>query len=272
MLISDRQSNSTLKEKKRILVVEDEAHIAEGIKLNLTINGYDVKIASDGMIAVALWRSWQPDLIVLDIMLPIIDGFSVLRTIRKEDEKLPVLILSAKSSAEDKVHGLRCGVDDYLAKPFDLDEFLLRINRLITKTSWYAKKTPFPDKEPSSLNQNLSYEHSIVPAQIDSTQINSDRFDFGGNHIDFITGKASCQIGEITLTEQELKLLKILIANRGIPLSRQELLEAGWGYSGDITTRTLDNFMVRLRRYFEKNPRKPIYFKSRRSVGYLFDL
>ncbi|MBF0302503.1 MAG: response regulator transcription factor [Desulfamplus sp.] len=270
MVISDKKSVPTVTEKKRILVVEDESHIAEGIKLNLTIKGYDVKVASDGMEGIELWRSWNPDLIVLDIMLPVIDGFSLLSKIRKEDEKLPVLILSAKSSVEDKVHGLRCGVDDYLAKPFDLDEFLLRIERLITRTSWYAKNSELSDQELSY--KNIKSQNPLLSPKIDSNeQFSNDQFTFGDNHIDFITGKASCQIGEIILTEQEIKLLKILITNRGRPLSRQELLEAGWGYSGDITTRTLDNFMVRLRRYFENNPRKPVYFKSRRSVGYLFD-
>lgn len=261
-------------EKKRILVVEDESHIAEGIKLNLSIQGYDVKIASDGVAGIDLWQSWHPDLIVLDIMLPMIDGFSVLRTIRKEDEKLPVLILSAKSSVEDKVNGLRCGVDDYLAKPFDLDEFLLRVDRLITRTSWYAKSAyETTSKNGAIKEESESNLTGYRPKVLSESQVPpvGDSYLFGCNHIDFITGKAYCQAGEIILTEQEVKLLRILIANRGRPVSRQELLEAGWGYSGDITTRTLDNFMVRLRKYFEINPRKPIYFKSRRSVGYLFD-
>ncbi len=252
-------------EKKRILVIEDESHIAEGIKLNLTIQGYHVKVAPDGMLGIKLWRTWSPHLIVLDIMLPVIDGFSVLRTIRKEDQKLPVLILSAKSSVEDKVQGLRCGVDDYLAKPFDLDEFILRIERLITRTSWYVKNSESQFQNPPSDNPLLSQQFD------GNDKFSNEQFTFGGNHIDFITGKASCQAGDIMLTEQEIKLLKILIANRSRPVSRHQLLEAGWGYSGDITTRTLDNFMVRLRKYFEKNPKKPVYFKSRRSVGYLFD-
>ncbi len=264
------ESPQKMREKTRILVVEDESHIAEGIKLNLLIKGYDVKIASDGLTGIKFWREWNPNLIILDIMLPVIDGFSVLRTIRKEDEKLPVLILSAKSSVEDKIHGLRCGVDDYLAKPFDLDEFLLRIERLITRTSWYAKSptTSTQDSESQSWTPN---NRQISQHFYGDEKITNQSFTFGDNHIDFITGKASGQAGEIVLTEQELKLLKILIANRRRPVSRQELLGAGWGYSGDITTRTLDNFMVRLRKYFEKNPRKPVYFKSRRSVGYLFD-
>ena len=120
-------------EKKRILVIEDEVHIADGIRLNLSIQGFYVKIAADGIEGLAQWRSWRPDLIILDIMLPMIDGFSILKTIRQEDEKIPVLILSARGDTKDKVKGLRYGVDDYLSKPFDLEEFLLRVERLIKK-------------------------------------------------------------------------------------------------------------------------------------------
>jgi len=123
--------------KKRILIIEDEAHIADGIRLNLSIQGYGVKIAQDGIAGLELWRSWEPDLIVLDIMLPMIDGFSILKTIRKEDEKIPVLILSARGDTKDKVKGLKYGVDDYLSKPFDLEEFLLRIKRLLKKKTWF---------------------------------------------------------------------------------------------------------------------------------------
>ena len=126
-------------EKKRILVIEDEVHIADGIRLNLSIQGYDVKIAIDGIEGLEKWRSWKPDLIILDIMLPMIDGFSILKTIRQEDEKIPVLILSARGDTKDKVKGLRYGVDDYLSKPFDLEEFLLRVERLLKKKTWYEK-------------------------------------------------------------------------------------------------------------------------------------
>ncbi len=274
--------------KKRILVIEDESHIAEGIKLNLSIQGYDVQVAPDGVIGLDMWRSWAPDLIVLDVMLPMIDGFSVLRTIRKEDEKLPVLILSAKSSVEDKLHGLRCGVDDYLAKPFDLDEFLLRVKRLIARGAWYVREDDVKqDNHPSKKgNKNIdsSPGNTNTPHRDANTSqkshLNRDGFTgsfdgehycFGNNKVDFITCEALCHGSRIILTEQEIKLLKIFIANRGRPLSRRDLLESGWGYSSDISTRTLDNFMVRFRKYFEKNPKKPIHFKSRRSVGYIFD-
>lgn len=240
-------------QEKRILVVEDEQHIAEGIKLNLNIQGYQVKIAPDGAAGLDLWRQWHPDLIILDIMLPMIDGLSVLKQIRKEDEKLPVLILSAKGSAEDRVRGLRCGVDDYLAKPFDLDEFLLRVDRLLARTSWYAA---------DQADQTPDEGELPFPGEL---------YTFGANQVNFTTCKAESMAGTIELTEQEIKLLKVFIANRGKPVSRQELLAAGWGYSSDTTTRTVDNFMVRFRKYFEADSKHPVYFKSRRSVGYIFD-
>ncbi len=237
--------------KKRILVIEDEAHIADGIRLNLSIQGYGVKIAQDGIAGLELWRSWQPDLIILDIMLPMIDGFSILKTIRKEDEKIPVLILSARGDTKDKVKGLKYGVDDYLSKPFDLEEFLLRIKRLLKKKTWFKD---------DNKDNNLEYK-----------RFEGDSYNFGINHIDFITFKASCAAGEIILTEQEIVLLKLFIGNKGKPLSREMLLTAGWGYSKDTTTRTVDNFIVRFRKYFEEKPKNPVYFISRRSVGYVFD-
>lgn len=236
-------------QKKRILVIEDEVHIADGIGLNLSLQGYEAKISPDGIDGLSQWRSWKPDLIILDIMLPMIDGFSILKTIREQDEKIPILILSARGDTKDKVKGLRYGVDDYLSKPFDLEEFLLRVERLLRKKAWYD-----PDKrEP----ETLVFE--------------GNHYAFGGNQIDFITFKAQCRAGDIILTEQEIVLLKIFIANAGKPLSREMLLNSGWGYAKDTTTRTVDNFIVRFRKYFENNPKKPVYFISRRSVGYVFD-
>jgi two-component system, OmpR family, alkaline phosphatase synthesis response regulator PhoP len=238
-------------QKKRVLVIEDEARIAEGLRLNLSLAGYAISVAADGIDGLEKWRTWHPHLIILDIMLPMIDGFSILKTIRQEDEKIPVLILSARGDTRDKVKGLRYGVDDYLAKPFDLEEFLLRVERLIQKSTWYK-----PAASGSDVNQSM---------------FQGDQYRFGDNHVDFITFKACCAAGEIILTEQEITLLKIFIANRGRPLSREMLLNAGWGYSSDTSTRTVDNFMVRFRKYFEENPKDPRFFKSRRSVGYIFD-
>jgi len=233
----------------RILVVEDERHIAEGLKLNLSFQGYAVKIATDGISAIQDWKSWQPDLIVLDLMLPGIDGFSVLRNIRLEDERVPILVLSAKTAPNDKVQCFSYGVDDYLQKPFNLDEFLLRVERLLKRGSWSRSR------------------ENIEPA--DSSFGNE--YAFGNNRIDFNLATAHCRNEKIKLTEQEIKLIKLFVANKGKPLSRKKLLEIGWGYTGQTETRTVDNFIVRFRKYFEENPKKPRFFKSLRSVGYIFD-
>ncbi len=232
--------------KKCILIIEDDRHIAEGIQLNLTLQGYDVVIAPDGVAGLNKWKEIRPDLVILDIMLPGIDGFSILQSIRLEDERLPILILSAKGDPDDRIKGLAFGVDDYLAKPFNLEELLLRVERLLKRVGW-----------------NRENQVSIPPT--------FDTYHFGDNHIDFKTNTARCHIGEVSLTEQESKVLKLFVANRGKPLSREKLLQIGWGYTRKTTTRTVDNFIVRFRKYFEADPRNPIYFKSLRSIGYLFD-
>jgi DNA-binding response OmpR family regulator len=236
--------------QKRILIIEDDEHIAQGLKLNLSLQGYEVSIAGEGTSGLRMWKEWNPHLIVLDIMLPGLDGLSVLRHIRVEDEKLPVLILSAKGGHDDKVKGFSFGVDDYLAKPFNLEEFLVRIERLMKRSSWSRGGTVNEGQEAQEL------KHTYV---------------FGSNTIDFETMTAQGAHGTIHLTDQEVRLLKIFIANRGKPLSRKVLLEVGWGYSGETTTRTVDNFIVRLRKYFENDPENPVYFKSIRSIGYVFD-
>ena len=236
-------------DKKRILVIEDDHHIAEGLNLNLSLQGYDVGIAMNGVTGVQMWREWRPDLIVLDIMLPGIDGLSILRNIRLEDEKIPILILSAKVETDYKVKGLAYGVDDYLTKPFSLEEFLLRVDRLIKRASWSN-----PD---AALASNLSEDETTV-------------FSFGNNKVDFKTMTATCKVGKVRLTEQEAKLLKLFLMNPGKPLSRDKLLQIGWGYTKGTTTRTVDNFIVRFRKYFEDNPKNPSYFISIRSVGYVF--
>ncbi len=232
------------KRKKRILIIEDDVHIAEGMKLNLSLQGYEVAIAPDGPSGLEAWKETAPDLIVLDVMLPRIDGLEVLRSIRSRNERIPILIVSAKGDPADKVKGLSFGVDDYLSKPFNLEEFLLRVDHLITKVTWYRDEAA---EDPSRI------------------------YAFGGNRIDFATAIAECRSGTITLTDQEVKLLKLFIANRGKPLSRKKLLESGWGYTQGTATRTIDNFIVRFRKYFEENPQKPVYFKSRRAFGYVFD-
>ncbi|KZY28019.1 DNA-binding response regulator [Oleiphilus sp. HI0081] len=233
-------------ENERILVVEDECHIAEGLRLNLELQGYKVALAETGTSGLALWKQWRPHLIVLDVMLPGIDGVSVLKRIRLEDERLPILILSAKNSAQDRIEGFNHGVDDYLSKPFNLEEFLLRVERLLKQSSWQDNS-------------------------IDAASGSQDPYSFGSNKIDFLQSVAYCKGQQISLTEQELRLLRLLINNRGKALSRGEILEVAWGFSKDLSTRTVDNFIVRFRKYFEDDPKNPEFFKSRRSVGYVFD-
>lgn len=236
-------------EEIRILIIEDENHIAEGLKLNLSLQGYAAKIALDGIAGLQEWKNWQPDLIVLDLMLPGIDGVSVLRNIRLEDERVPILVLSAKTAPDDKVQCFNFGVDDYLQKPFNLDEFLLRVERLLKRVSWNRS----PD---GAQEDELTF---------------GDYYTFGNNRIDFNLSIAHCSDEKIKLTEQEIKLIKLFISNKGKPLSRKKLLEIGWGYTGKTETRTVDNFIVRFRKYFEENPKKPKFFKSLRSVGYIFN-
>lgn len=235
-----------MKPKKKILIIEDDAHIAEGLALNLRLQGYETEIAADGPSGVDAWEKIRPDLIILDIMLPGFDGLSVLQAIRLKDERLPILVLSAKSASDDKIRGLSYGVDDYLAKPFNLEELLLRVDRLVQRADW-------------------SREH------LDEGPARKMRYTFGGNTVDFESGAAHCRQGEITLTEQETRLLKFFAANPGKPLSRDRILEIVWGYTRKVSTRTLDGFIVRFRRYFEEDPKDPRFFKSIRSVGYLFD-
>jgi two-component system, OmpR family, alkaline phosphatase synthesis response regulator PhoP len=232
--------------KKLILIVEDDQHIAEGLRLNLALQGYDVIVATDGVAGLSRWKESRPDLMILDIMLPGIDGLSILQSIRLEDERVPVLILSAKGDPTDRIKGLTLGGDDYLPKPFNLEELLLRVERLLKRGAW---------------NQENGGPSEPV----------FDTYRFGDNQIDFTTNTAHCRRGQISLTEQEVKVLKLFIVHRGKPLSRDTLLQIGWGYSRKTSTRTVDNFIVRFRKYFESDPKKPVYFKSLRSICYLFD-
>jgi DNA-binding response OmpR family regulator len=236
--------------KEKILIVEDEAHIAAGIRLNLELKGYEVEIARDGLEGLTKWKSFSPQLIVLDLMMPKLDGFSFLKEIRKIEERLPILILSAKDTSNDKVKCFTHGVDDFLPKPFDLDEFLLRVERLLKRSSWTKD-----DEEESNLKL---------------TCFQGDEFSFGINRVDFLKARGYHGDKEFELTVQEIKILQLFFANIGRSLQRSELLEFGWGLDGETSTRTIDNFLVRFRKYFEINPKKPQHFLSKRSIGYIF--
>ncbi|MGZ3788746.1 MAG: response regulator transcription factor [Bacteriovorax sp.] len=242
---------TTKNKGKKILVIDDEKHIAEAIKLNLKMLGHEVVIAVNGLEGLNWWREFSPDLVIVDLMMPEIDGIGVITEIRKRDPKIPVLVISAKDQVKEKIKCLSLGVDDYLSKPFDLDEFLLRVDRLLTRSIW-------------SQTEGGSSKANKQESELSS-------FTFGSNTIDFKNLKANSMHGTFDLTLQESKILKIFVETPNIPLTREEILEKALGYDRGVTTRTLDNFIVRFRKYFEADPKNPSHFKSVRSVGYLFD-
>lgn len=228
--------------KNSILLVEDEENLHEALKLNLELEGYDVTSALDGAAALKAVEDEYFDLIILDVMLPEMDGIAVAETIRISNNEVPILILSAKNSSADRVLGLKKGADDYLTKPFNLEELLLRVHKLIDK------------------NKKL---------QDKSTLGNS--YSFGDNIIDFKAQEASTKSGQkIQLSKKETMLLKLLIENKNEVVPREKILQAVWGYNVYPTTRTIDNFILNFRKYFEQDSRNPKYFHSVRGVGYKY--
>ncbi len=227
-------------EKQHILLIEDEINLARGISFNLEQEGYRISHAESGEDALDRLRYYRFSLIILDIMLPGIDGFSVCKEIRKLDARVPILILSARAEEGDRVTGLASGADDYLTKPFNLNEFLLRVKGMLRRSSWYR---PEPVEE---------------------------GYAFGENEVFLLSYHAKTAQGEIDLTDLEVKTLALFFHNEGQIVTRKTLLEGVWGYSSEAETRTLDNFVVRLRKYFEPDPAKPVFFQTIRGVGYRF--
>jgi DNA-binding response OmpR family regulator len=227
-------------ETPHILLIEDEINLARGISFNLEQEGYRISHAESGEDALDRLRYYRFSLIILDIMLPGIDGFSVCGEIRKLDARVPVLILSARAEEGDRITGLASGADDYLTKPFNLGEFLLRVKGMLRRSSWYR---PEPVEE---------------------------GYAFGENEVFLLSYHARTAQGEIDLTDLEVKTLALFFRNEGQVVTRKTLLEGVWGYSSQAETRTLDNFIVRLRKYFEPDPSKPVFFQTIRGVGYRF--
>ena len=223
----------------RILLVEDEENIRKGIQLNLELDGYEVVIAEDGKKAMSRFHSEHFDLIVLDIMLPELDGLQVCEQIRLTNTKVPILMLTARGEAQDRIEGLKKGADDYLPKPFVLEEFLLRVNNLIKRTS-------------------------------DSPENSPEVYEFGTNKVNFLTFEAEGVNGKFSLTKREAMLLKLLIDRKNEVVSRQQILQSVWGYDVFPSTRTIDNFILSFRKNFEVDQRNPKYFHSVRGVGYRF--
>lgn len=228
--------------KANILLVEDEENLHEPLKLNLEMEGYSVTSAYDGSEAVKAVANEYFDLIILDVMLPEMDGISVAETVRVNNNDVPILMLSAKNSSADKVLGLKKGADDYLTKPFNLEELLLRVEKLIQK------------------NKKLQEKESI-----------GDTYSFGNNTIDFKAQDAISYDGKkVELSKKEAMLLKLLIENRNEVVTREKILQVVWGYNVYPTTRTIDNFILNFRKYFEEDSRNPQYFHSVRGVGYKY--
>lgn len=228
--------------KGSILIVEDEENLHEALKLNLELEGYSVSSAFDGLQALKAVEQEYFDLIILDVMLPEIDGIAITETVRVQNNDVPILILSAKSTSADRVLGLKKGADDYLTKPFNLEELLLRVEKLIEK------------------NKKLLDKDSI-----------GDTYTFGSNTVDFKAQEAVSKSGEkVQLSKKEAMLLKLLIENKNQVVPREKILQTVWGYNVYPTTRTIDNFILNFRKYFEEDSRNPRYFHSVRGVGYKY--
>lgn len=227
--------------KSRILLVEDEENLREAIKMNLEIEGYEVAVADNGKLALRKAKEQRFDVVILDVMLPEMDGFTICESIRLTDSETSILFLTAKNAGEDKVHGLKMGADDYLTKPFNLEELLLRVRNLAKRSQKQSRKEAM----------------SVI--------------NFGDCSIDFTTYIAKGPKGKETeLTKKEVALLKLLIERKDSVISRKQILETVWGYDVHPSTRSIDNFIRNFRTYFEQDPSNPKHFHSVHGVGYKF--
>lgn len=226
----------------RILLAEDEKNLRDTITLNLELEGYEVVSVADGKMALKMFDEQRFNVVILDIMMPEFNGIEVCRKIRLTNSDTPILFLTAKGTTEDKLNGFKAGGDDYITKPFNLDEFLARIRVLVK----FSLRQLHQDSGLSS-------------------------YSFGPNHVDFKTFKAVGHSGqEIKLTKKEALLLKLLLDRKNQVVSRQQILQYVWGYDVYPSTRTIDNFILSFRKYFESDPKNPQYIQSIRGVGYKF--
>ena len=228
--------------KASLLVVEDEISLREALKLNLEMEDYEVTTADNGPDVLKLVKNEYFDLIILDIMIPEMDGLTVCETIRMQHNHVPILFLSARNSGADRVAGLKKGGDDYMTKPFNLEELLLRVDKLIAKN----RKI----REPQSAG---------------------DVYEFDGCKIDFSAHTCIDKDGASQeLSKKEAALLKLLVEHKNEVVSREHILQVVWGYNVYPTTRTIDNFILNFRKYFEQDSRNPRHFHSVRGIGYKF--
>ncbi|HEY1697140.1 MAG TPA: response regulator transcription factor [Polyangiaceae bacterium] len=226
--------------KRRVLVVEDDASIALGLRINLEAEGYVVFAAEDGERGLEIARAERPDLVILDVMLPKMNGFQLLQTLRREGMATPIIILSARTGEMDKVTGLELGAEDYVAKPFSLAELLARVRGAL-------RRGPRPAEAPRSLHQ------------------------FGDVRIDAAARTVTRAGGPVEMTATEFDLLLCLVEARGVALGREAIFARVWGPTHHGTQRTIDNFIQQLRAKLETDPQKPKHLVTVRGVGYRFD-
>jgi len=225
---------------KRILLIEDETSLSKVIKLNLEIENYEVVTAFDGKEALVKLEGEYFDLVILDLMLPKINGLDILQKHRLKNNTVPIIIISAKDTSSDRIKGLKYGADDYLNKPFEIEELLIRIQNLLKRA---------PETEVRNIEEI---------------------FNFGNNMINFSSFKAKHHDEEFELSAKEASILKLLISHEGKVVSRQDILKSVWNYDVFPSTRTVDNFIASLRKYFEDDPKNPQFIQSVRGVGYRF--
>lgn len=235
----------------RILIVEDELSLAKGLQFNFEQEGYDVTLADDGIVAVEQFKSASPryNLVMLDLMLPGQSGYETCRQIRELDGRVPILVLSARTLAEDKAMAFDCGTDQYVTKPFALPELLSRVRNLIER---HPLATP-----------------DVVGTE-SSTRSEPDTYQFGDVFVDFRRFEIEVRGKTISLTTKEQQLLRFFIDHESEVVSRSQIQESVWEDNSDLTTRSIDNFVLRLRRYIEVNPGEPRHFLSIRGTGYRF--
>jgi two-component system alkaline phosphatase synthesis response regulator PhoP len=224
--------------KRRILVVEDDKHLADGLQINLKLEGWDPIVADSGEDALILWHKGGIDLILLDLMLPGMDGLELCRRIRGEGGRVPILFLTARGRDEDRVKGLEQGGDDYLSKPFNLRELLARIRGIFRRQDWL--------------------DQASLP----------DEIEVGDSTVNLRTFEARTPSGLITLREKEVMILRLLAEKRGEPVDRATILDRVWGYDAFPSTRTVDNFIVSLRKALEPDPSAPKHILTVHGIGY----
>jgi two-component system alkaline phosphatase synthesis response regulator PhoP len=226
---------------ERILVVEDEESIAKGLKLNLEAEGFQAEIVGNGLTAIDEILKNEPAAVILDVMLPGASGFDVCDRVRGAGSRVPILFLTARSAEDERVKGLELGGDDYMTKPFSVRELISRVRTILRREQWYRQSPG-----------------------------GGDLIEFGGNRVDFTAYKAWTHDGVIALTQKECMLLKLLVEHQGHVVERDAILDHVWGYDRFPTSRTIDNLITRLRKYFESDPKQPVHIQTVYGVGYKF--